>query len=387
MYAVSERWKKQIRKSHTVDFKAQLYRQNELIADDIPILTGSVFDNAGAVIRRRTTLALLPSSAVMAMMTKEVPVNGGLWPTGNEIKVLAGLIYADSTSEYVPLGMFRTSRVETFSAEGHLSLGLEAWDRGRAISRARFVVPYRIPQGKNYALAIRDLIISRAPWMNEDDFIFANTNFTTPNLVFSSAQDDPWKISQDLAFAIGMDLLFDGNGKCVLRPLPNPYSTPSVFDYVEGVDCTMTEIGRDLSDESAYNGVVATGESSSNIAPVRAEAWDTDTNSPTYFDPQHPEASVYGPVPFFMTSSYITTQAQALEAAIGNLGRTMGILESVQFKAVNNYAHESFDPVLVRRQAAGIDDLFVLESIELGIGLNSQMGATAFKRRAGLVNE
>lgn len=387
MYPVSERWNTEMRRSHTVDFKAQLFRQGEQIADDIPIVTGSVFDTASAIFRKRCTLSLLPSSAVMAMIAKDIPSNGGLWPTGNEIKVLAGLIYEDGLSEYVPLGMFRTSRIEVLGTEDQLIVGLEGWDRGRAISRARFVTPYHVKQGTNYAVAIKDLVKSRAPWLGEDDFEFADTTYTTPNLVFSSAQDDPWEIAQNMAMSIGMDLLFDGNGKCVMRPLPNPYSSPSVFDYEEGEECTMTEITRNLSDETAYNGVIATGESSTIQAPVRGEAWDIDPNSPTYYDPQVPEASVYGAVPYFMTSPLITTNAQAKAAANGNLGAQMGILEAMTMRAVTNYAHESFDAVKVKRSITGIDDLFIMGSLEMGLGVHAQMSASGFKRRVALVND
>jgi len=387
MYPVSERWNRTLRKSHTVDFKAQLFRNGELLDDGIPILTGSIQDNSTANIRKRCTLALAPSAGVLEMLAKDVPQNGGLWPTGNEIKVLGGLLYSDATSEYVPMGLFRLARAELQASEGQLQVAIEGWDRGRAVSRASFTEPWAIKQGTNYNVAIKALVKAKLPLLIDDDFILAPTNYTTPNLVFMGPTDDPWDKAQLMAESLGNELLFDGNGKCVSRAFPSPYAPSAVFDYIEGEDCTMLTATRDLSDEQSYNGVIATGESSSNVAPVRAEAWDTDAQSPTYFDPDFPEASLYGPVPYFMASQYITTKQQAQEAAINNLGKVKGIVESVSFDAINNFAHESYDAINIRQEKTGIDDAYMIEQLTIGIGPNTTMGSVARKRRVGLVND
>lgn len=387
MYPVSDRWGPALRGSHTVDFKAQLYRRGALLVDDIPVLGGNVVDNATANIRRRCQLNLAPSLEILELLSKNVPVNGGLWPLGNELKLLGGLLYPDGTSEYVPMGLFRLSRAELSRSSSDLIVAVEGWDRGRSVSRASFVEPWHIRQGTNYNDAIRDLVRAKLPFLSDDEIKLAATNYTTPNLVFTGPTDDPWQKAQLMAESLGNELLFNGNGHLVSRGLPSPYSTPAVFVYAEGDDCTMITSTRDLSDEQAYNGVIATGESSSNITPVRAEAWDTDPASPTYFDPKSPETSIYGPVPFFMSSQYITTKAQAVDAAINNLGRVKGTVEAVSFTAINNFAHESYDPVDVTVEKTGIDDSYMLEQLTIGVGVQTAMSAVARKRRVGLAND
>jgi hypothetical protein len=387
MHPVSERWQEAVRYSHTVDFKATLYRWGEVVEEDIPILAGSVTDNATSNIRKRATLSMAPSVDVLAMLTKDVPENGGLWPTGNEVKILAGLQYEDGTSEYVRMGLFRLARAQLARSDNDLQVAVEGWDRGRTVSRAGFIVPWQVPQGQNYNSEIMRLVLAKFPLLNEDDFTFAATNYKTPNLVFTGPTDDPWDKAQTMAESLGNELIFDGDGKPMTRPLPSPYAVQPVFRYVEGEDCTLLTATRDLSDEQAYNGVIAVGESTSNTAPVRGEAWDTDPNSPTYFDPKVPEASLYGPVPFFMSSQYITTQAQAQDAAINNLGRVKGVVESVSFSAINNYAHESYDPVEIEVMDTGLSDHYILEQITFGLGPGATMSAIARKRRVGLVND
>lgn len=387
MYPVSERFLAALRYSHTVDFKASLYRRGDLIAESIPILGGSVQDNATANIRRRCSLALAPAPDILDALANEVPVNGGLWPTGNELKVFAGIIYGDGTSEYVPMGLFRLSRAQLAAADGDLQIAVEGWDRGRTVSRAGFIAPWGVPQGKNYNDEILRLVKAKFPLLRDDEVTLASTNYKTPNLVFTGPTDDPWDKAQTMTESLGNELLWDGDGRLMSRPLPSPTAVDPVFTYIHGENCTLLTATRDLSDEQAYNGVICVGESTSNTAPVRGEAWDTDPNSPTYFDPKFPESSLYGPVPFFMQSQYVTTNPQAQDAAINNLGRVKGIVEGVSMSALNNYAHESYDPVDIEVPDIGTVGSYILEQITFGFGDSPTMTAIARKRRVGLLND
>jgi hypothetical protein len=196
-------------------------------------------------------------------------------------------------------------------------------------------------------------------------------------------QDNPWEKLQEMAAGIGAELFFDGNGKPVLQQQPDPLFTPSSFDYVAGAEATVTELGRDLDDENAYNGVIVTGANNDNAALIpRGVAWDRDPNSPTYYDPDYPSASNYGPVPEFVQIDAITTNAQAAWAAQMMLLKRIGIVETIDFAAVCNPAHTTSDVIKVTDSTVGVDGNYLLESITLGLGEQEGMTGTTRKRRA-----
>lgn len=381
MYAVSDRFTAALRESHTAVCRVDLLRQGEVIAADVPVLGGDVVDDSAAVVRRSASLTLAPDQALLDLLAASPTADGGLWPLGNELRLRAGVRYAPGDEEYATLGLFRIARPQVVSQAGDLALSITGYDRGRSVSRARFTQPYEVAAGTNYATAIRDLVVSRLPWLSEAEQQFMATPYTTPGLVFTS-DDDPWKVAQDMASSIGAELYFDGDGVCVLQPQPDPAYTPPVATYHEGEDATVLSVSRDLDDEQAYNGVIVVGEGTDNAAPVRAEAWDTDPDSPTYYDPAHPADSVYGAVPMFITSQYVTTVEQAQEAANANLARVAGVVESVEFSAVNNPAHTAGDVVEIRRQVVNVDGVYILDSVKVGLGHAFTMSGTTRKRRA-----
>lgn len=380
MYGVTPRFLETIRESHTTVAFAELYNKGTMIAS-LPIISGSVTDDSEALQRRRATIALPGTREVLNLLPDTHPLQGGLWPLGNEIRILAGLVYADASQELVSMGWFRISKPSIDDTEAGAVVGVDLYDHSRTVSRARFVTPYSIKQGTRYVDAIRDLIMSRMPTLTEDDFLFDEVpNYTTPQLTFIQ-DDDPWEMATNMAGSLGCELLWNGDRKVVLRAEPDPAVTPSAFDYVEGEDATFTGIRRSLDDENTYNGCIVRGESSSNSKPVEGQAWDTNPNSPTYFDPDRPELSEYGPVPFFITSEYVTTTQQAVQAAEANLLQKLGVVENVEFDGVVNFAHEANDVARIRRDRINIDNNYVLKSIQMGLGANDTQSASVKNRR------
>lgn len=382
MYPVSERFLSALRRSHTSVQRCDLLRQGQMLASDIPMAGGTIIDDTEAVVRRRCSVILPAIPDIMDLLPSEVPVEGGLWPLGNELKVYSGIAFEDGTEEMVPMGVFRISRPQLMESERDAQITIDGYDRSRAVDRFRFVHPYTVAQGTNYATAIKDLILSRLPWLDpDDDFRFMETNYSTPNLVFNM-DDHPMEVAHNMASSIGAELFFDGDGVCVLRPEPDPAYTEPVFRYEEGAEATITKVGRDLDDEQSYNGVVVTAENSELEPPIRAEAWDTNPDSPTYYDPDRPGDSVYGAVPYFMSSQYITTQQQAQDAAYANVSRVTGVIEAVNFEAVANPAHEGGDVITVVRQSMEVMGTYVLSTFEINFGDIVTMSGMTRRRRA-----
>jgi hypothetical protein len=379
MYAASTAFLTEITKSHTPVAKAQLLQRGSLVADDLPIISGTITDDSTAAIRRRAQVELAAEAAVMALLTKDVPSSTGLWPLGNELKIWAGVQYRDGTYEWIPQGVFRIAK-PSLSDNGTVSISLDMYDRSRSVSRAKFTKPYSIANGVNYITAMKALLVSRLPWLTDNDFLTMTTSYLTPALVFTD-DDDPWECLMNMASSIGAEIFWDNEGKCVIRAESDPSYTPPVFTYVDGESMNALEINRDLDDEEAFNGVIITGENSDLPAPVRGEAWDTDTSSPTYYDPSNPSASLYGAVPYTESSQYVTTNAQCVASAQALLTRVRGIIEQVSFTAINNPAHQSGDVVTFTHTAVAVDNNYILDSFTLGLGATATMSGTCRKRR------
>lgn len=382
MYSLaSDKFKAALRYSRTVTTIAQLYRQGRLISEGLPVLGGRLTDDAEALIRRRIDLELPGIPEILNLLPSTAPEDGGLWPLGNEIHLFMGIDYEDGTApEYVPGGVYRIGKPVIKDTGNDLKITLQGWDRGRSVQRAKFITPYGIRVGTNYVKAISDLVKSRLPWLTDDQLKFEETDYTTPCLVFTN-EDDPWQMAVKMAASLGCQLVWDLEGALRCTPEPDPSVTPPVFEYHEGQNATITGITRDLDDDEAYNGVIVSGESTSNARPVRAEAWDIDPTSPTYYDPRNAAASVYGAVPKFVTSEYITNTAQAQQAANAELRREMGIVERIDFEALVNPLHESNDVISVRRDRIGVNNVYVLQSFQLGLGDKGTMSGITRKRR------
>lgn len=362
--------------------RAEVYRQTEKLMD-VEVLSGSITDDKFAAIRRRCNVNLYPDFSIIPAV--DVRWDRGLWPVGTELRLYQGIRYGMQwRSEEIPLGPYRIGRPALEYDGTSVSLSVEGYDRSRTVSRARFTDTYVILRGADYGIAIHDLIHSRLPWLDYDaDFDFMDTadirdatgasTWYTPGIAFD-AQDDPWEKATEMANAIGAELFFrpdvtaPSGAKCVLRPEPLTQYEEPVFRYTDHEDCLIEHVKRDLDDESAYNGVIVVAEDTDLPRPLRAEAWDTNPNSPTYYDPQYPELSVFGAVPFFMTVQYATQQSQVDRAARGNLEKRVGILENVQFTSIANFAHESGDVIQIERPELNVTGRFVLDVFTHSLG-------------------
>lgn len=381
MHEISDKFRAALTQSRTIVSKGNLYRRDELLYEDIPITGGSIVDDGAALVRRRVDLQLPGTSEILALLPANSPELGGLWPVGNELHLFTGIDYEDGTDpEYINAGVYRVSRPRVTDTGDDITMSISGYDRSRTVQRAKFTRPYNIRAGVNYATAIRDLLFSRLAWLTEDHIKFMETEYTTPVLTFTH-DDDPWEMAVKMAASFGAYLYWDHAGNAMLRPEPDPSVNPPVFNYHEGEDAVITNITRDLDEEDSYNGVIMTAENTSNATPIRAEVWDTDPTSATYYDPKHPAQSLYGPNPKFVSSEFITNTTQAITAVRAELIRELGIVESIDFGSLVNPAHESNDIISLRRARMHIDNVYILESFKADLGSSGTMTGTTRKRR------
>jgi hypothetical protein len=396
MYPVSPQFLREISRGPTLITYADVYKAGMLILGDIPIVSGSIMEDSTALYRRRCELTLSPGEDNLRYVPgKNAAEDYGLWPTGSMIHVYQGIRYRDVDlgQEIIPMGIFRISAPKVSDGGEGPVVSLQGFDLSRSISRSRFKDAYQIVRGTPVTDAIRAIILYQCPWLGEEDFDFGEVgalgaytqsiSLESPQLVFDRT-DDPWKQCVDLAAASGLDLTISRESKISLRVEPNPQWDETMYDYVDGEDCTLTTITRDINDEEAYNGVVCTGENSSNPTVARAEVWDIDPMSPTYYDPLVPQNSSYGANPYFLSSQYISSNEQAAVAAQAKFNSLGGLIENISITAFPpNFAHDAKDVVRVTHDAVNVDTPAIIESLRIGLGEEGSFEATMRARYTG----
>lgn len=347
--------------SHRLATLVEVLEGGVVTYSGLAITSGSV-DVDGSASTRRTAKVTVSDSSL-------VPADGFdlLAPYGNEIRLWRGIEYADGTTELLPLITAGIYEADTKGGDT-LVTSLDLYDRSRRISENRWTSPYVIAKGTNYATAIQTVLADRLSGLT---FSFATTTELTPLIVLGDQPDgDPWEDAVKMAQAIGMELYFDPYGVCVLEDTPDPTTATPDWTYSEGDGAMILDASKKLTREGMYNGVVATGESTSNPSPYRYEVWDDVITSPTYY------LGDFGRKPRFYSSPLIHSAAQAESAARSILAKSLGASEVVSFGTIVHPAHEAYDVVQIAVANAAISDRYLIESFSVPLDAESPMTAT-----------
>lgn len=322
--------------------------------------SGSMSMSGSAVVAKGPYIPVFPPPFIPSL----IPEGAGsqLSPvSGTEVRIKLGVRHPDGTIETTELGVFGLETVATEESGGGVKLSLSGMDRSIKIERDRFRQPYIVPGGTNYVSAIMALVSRSLP---ATTFRFQSTIHTTPDLSWEFG-DDPLQAIHDMAESIGYETFFAGDGAYVIRPMAIVVDEP-VWDFIEGPGTMVESLGRGLTREGVYNGVVQRGENrTTGLPPVQAEAWDTDPASPTYYDPLVPDRSTFGAVPLFHVSEFLRTEVQAQDAATARLRRLRGLSEQVSITARPVPGLEGGDVVYIKRDRVNIDAAHVIERLAL----------------------
>lgn len=337
--------------SHQMAVRADILLNRVVIDEGLPLVDGQVnFD--------RTAARLANLSAGFADPFR-LPLSASdlYTPFGYEVRIWRG-VYVGSTPELLPLGTFpiQSSYIDGVT----LATDINAEDRSRLVSDARFEDDYQIAAGTNYVTAITNLISAGVTGL---EYLFPSTTFTTPLLTFA-AQDDRWEAAQGMASSLGNEIYFDGLGRCCMRPEPTFADNP-VATIAEGSNLVAAGIGLDRA--GAYNRVIATSSNASLTAQYRGVATDDDPSSPTYY---------YGPFgkkPRFYASPFLASTAQCESAATAVLNAGLGVASSLSLVALPDPRQEPSDVVLVRRASLELDHVHIIEKMSIGLGPESSM--------------
>lgn len=264
-------------------------------------------------------------------------------------------------------GTYDISEIEIEETGEGVVMRIIAYDVSRRIQRAQFTQVLTIPA----KVAVEDAIrVMLDPVFRDEDFNYQPSSRKTGVAHVYDVQADRLAEIKKLGTAIGYVFDFNDAGRDIGFYPDTKLTSDPAWIFTESrtadVNARMINVRRLLSDEKAYNGVIAMGDSTqSDKVPPRAEVWDTNPNSPTYFDPADPDASSYGPVPFFYVSQYLQNNKQCLDAARARLPAVMGMTEQISFDCLPNAGIEIRDAISVIRERIGVTGTYIVESIEM----------------------
>lgn len=326
------------------------------------ITGGSVQMDSRRTITRTADLQIIPTGTQTTKQIYEQLMTGSV-----ELTIKRGLQLADGSTEYVPLGVFSTDNCE-YDADVTGSVTWQGSDRSKKISRARFTDPYPIASGTTLATAGTTLLQSRWSFTPVD---FSNVTETigAPITYDAGEASDPWQSARELFSDYGYDLNFDGNGNARAVKIADPATTPAVFNFGSGATQLILNATISGTFEKTYNGVIVTGEGTGVTAPVRAELYDTDTNSPTYY------GGVYGKVPYFYSSPLLTTSALCNAVAVKLLAAIKGRTQGLSWPAIVNPALEPLD--VISLNIGGTAVTAVIDQLTIPLAADESMTAIA----------
>ncbi|MEU5939412.1 DUF5047 domain-containing protein [Micromonospora sp. NPDC047548] len=277
--------------------------------------------------------------------TLEMATEGkGMWPTragdllapyGNEVFVRRGVRYGNGVTEWVSLGYFRIDTDEQDQAPDG-PIRVSGQDRMSGIVDGRLARPRAFTASTTYGAVMSALVREIYPWatIEWDD---ATSGQPIGRQII--AEEDRYAVLDELVTSVGKIWWWDHRGILVVRTPPSP--TSPVWEVNHGRDGVLLQVGRRLTRQGVYNGVVATGEGADTTSPARAVVVDANPLSPTYWH------GSFGKVPRYFSSPFITSPDQARSAAASLLARQLGLPYAVDFAAVPNAALEPYDPIRV----------------------------------------
>lgn len=365
MRPVTDSFQNAIRGSHQAAFRARIVQPGQTGTDpdgtEIPILGGDVvFDTKADITSTLDMTTNIPWPAT--------PEDLGA-PYGQEVYIERGVKYGTGTTEWVGLGYFRIDSVEQVKApKGNLRI--TGSDRmanvvdGRPIQPTQFTTANTIGSVLDFVIGevVADLVTvydwdAYSEFLGTDQFLI----------------EDRMKFVREVLSAYGKIGYFDYAGRFQVRDVPDPNSPP-VYTINEGQNGVLVSMQRTISRDGVYNGVVATGEPVGDVAPVRGVALDDDPASPTYWD-----ALGFGKVPRFFSSSFMTTNGQAANAAASILIQGRGIPYVVQLGTVPNPALEGWDIVEIKFGPHDVE-VHILDRIELSLSVQGAMACETRKQ-------
>lgn len=361
MYPTSANFKTAVVTDHIVIGKAEVWASDRKLID-LDIDKGKVTVSTSNSIRRTCEINVTTDRTA----TNLVPDDGFdyLAPFGNQLRLYRGILFTDGTEEYIPLGVFVINEVKVKDTNEGVSISIRGEDKSIICSRNKWTSTYQMVSGTLEA-SLTALLQNRFP---DIEINFPVTNVTVNQVILGADSNvDPWRDAVMLAQLVGFDLFFDVNGVCVMKQFPTLDAATVVATYEEGNGTTITSLDRNISTKETYNGVIYTIEGSQVTTPIRVEVWDEDTTSPTY------RFGVFGSVPTFITTSLLSTSAEAIKAATLLLNTVIGQQENITFDSIVDPSLDVNDVIYVKSIGSKVDRTVIIDSIDIPLTYTDSM--------------
>lgn len=334
MRSVSDSFLSTLRGSHKAIFRARVCSTFQTGTDpvgvEIPIISGDVTSSATTDIR--STLQLTTSEEWPRLASDL------LAPYGNEIYVERGIEFGNGLREWVGLGYYRINNPEQEETPNG-PVDISASDRMAGIIDARFLYPRQFPSTATRGSVVNTLVREVYPSaLTEWDDAGLRDGALGRTIV---AERERFATLHDLVTSLGKIGYFDHRGIFVVRTANTVTGTPD-WTVDAGAGGVLVKMSRAITREGIYNVVVASGEATDTRPPSFAAVADLSPTSPTRYGGR------FGPVPRFYSSPFITTTAQARDAASVLLRKSLGLPYQVSLEAVPNPALEPDDVIRVR---------------------------------------
>jgi hypothetical protein len=229
------------------------------------------------------------------------------------------------------------------------------------------VTPRQYPASASISAVVTDLVWEVYPGVSV--IIAGFDPVSTPLGTSKIVERDRFEFLSNIAKSFGCVMFFDHNGDFKMVPAPDP--AEPVWTIGHGRGGVLVRAGRSLNRGEVYNAWVATGEQLGDTAPSYGVAYDLDPASPTRYD------GPFGPAPTFFSSSFISSDDQAQQAAEAMRARSIGIPYNLTLGLVPNAALEVTDPVSITYTDSRNAETHVLDKLTYPLMPDSAMtGAT-----------
>lgn len=283
-----------------------------------------------------------------------------LAPYGAEVYLARGVDLGGSGILWASLGYFRISEIDQGdAANGPVGLALD--DRMATIIDSRFIAPRQWLVGTTVGAIVNEVVLEIYP---EATIIFDDDSDDSQLGRSLIAEESRFEVLKTLADGLGKIFYWDAQGRLVFETIPD--EDEPIWIVNAGPGGVMVSADRSLSRDGVYNAVVVLGEGPDELPPVRAVAYNAQESSPTFF------GGPFGRVPRFYSSSFITTQVQAENAAVNLLRQFLGAPYDVGASAVPNPALKPYDVIRVVYND-GTREMHVVEKVKIPLKVNAAL--------------
>lgn len=302
--------------------------------------------------------------------------NSPLAPYSIEIKIRTGVVYADTTEELLPLGVFRLQDTNWSEASGRIPT-VDFYDRAQGIQDANFLGPLD-RSGYKVKSALTGLIQDVYKTSN----VIIDSSLANPKLPGGTVyEEDRMDAVRQLLNLMGAEGGFDYNGDYRVIPVKFLTQTNTVADAVYTISTgpygTLADANRGVSRDGLVNGVTVYGATTSAGVTFVGQAFDDDPRSPTYWGTKKLNShglvvNVDNNTNFVRTTAQIsndalTSNAQCVTAAKAYLQSNLGLARSLDLVAACNPAVELADIVNVV-YSDSTNELHIVDTLSIPLG-------------------